>query len=139
MLSPLARTYRWLSSAQVLKKCSFKKEKENDVWSDFMIIQTNGADFILPFREELTSPACRQRKGKWGSPVAHQSKACHLCAGKVRIWEHTRCETGTVLEGGVGRKEVGKGEREEGRRGGSREGREEGGEEGKKRKERKTW
>ncbi|VCW76730.1 unnamed protein product [Gulo gulo] len=48
-----------------------------------MIIQTNGADLILPFSEKLTSPACRQRKGRWGGPVAHQSKACHLCAGHL--------------------------------------------------------
>lgn len=82
MLSPLAGTYRWLSSAQVLKIFSFKK-KENDVSSDFMIIQTNGADFILPFIEVLTSDATRQRKGKWGGPVDGQSKACHSCVGKI--------------------------------------------------------
>lgn len=83
MLSPLSGTYRWLSSAQVLKIFSFKKEKENGISSDFMIIQTNGADFILPFIEVLTSDATRQRKGKWGGPVDRQSKACHSCAGKI--------------------------------------------------------
>lgn len=63
--------------------------------------------------------------------MAHQSKACHLCAGKVRTWEHTRCETGTVLEErGEGRKggreEVREKEEEEGGEEGEEEGREEG-------------